>query len=252
MDRRKFLTVSSTLAATISIPAMAANYQIAPPTIKAIIFDGFPIFDPRPVFKMVLQMFPDKGNELVKEWRTRQFEYTWLRSMAGNYSDFFDVTEDALVFATALLGISISDLQRKQLMDAYYHLLVWPEVPAALSRLKAAGFRLGILSNYTPQMLSLNTANNQINHYFEHLISVDELKKYKPDPATYALGMSTFHLSKQEILFIPFAGWDAAGSKTFGYQTFWVNGMQLPPEQLGATVNATGKNLDDLLAYLHI
>ena len=252
MDRRKFLTISSTIAATITIPAIAADYKVAPPKIKAIIFDGFPIFDPRPIFKMVLQMFPEKGNELVKEWRTRQFEYTWLRSMAGNYRDFFGVTEDALVFAGALLGISISDFQREQLMGAYYHLPVWPEVPTALSRLKAAGFRLGILSNYTPKMLSLNAANNKIDHYFEHLISVNQLKKYKPDPSTYALGLRTFHLSKAEILFVPFAGWDASGSKIFGYQTFWVNGMQQPPEQLGPTVDGTGKSLDDLLAYLPI
>jgi len=252
MDRREFLIASGTLAATLSIPVVAAEHKPISLPFKAVLFDGFPIFDPRSVFKMALQFFPEKGNELVKEWRTRQFEYTWLRSLAGNYADFFKVTEDALIFASQLLGINISLLQQKQLMDAYYHLQTWPEVPAALARMKAGGLRLGILSNYTPEMLTVNTANNHIDGYFEHLISVDRVKKYKPDPATYALGMSIFNLPKEDILFVPFAGWDAAGSKTFGYQTYWVNGLQQPLEQLGTKPDGIGKTLNDLLAYLHL
>lgn len=251
MDRREFLAVGGALTATITNAATAIAKETAP-AIKAVVFDGFPIFDARPVFKLVVQLFPDKGSELVKEWRTRQFEYTWLRTMTGSYADFFKVTEDALIFAGKLLNVNISDDARKHLMDAYYHLPVWPEVPMALSRLKAAGFRLGILSNYTPEMLSVNARNNQIDQYFEHLISVDQLKRYKPDPAAYALGPDAFGLSKAEILFVPFAGWDAAGARIFGHPTFWVNPMQLPPEQLGTLPDGTGKNLNDLLAYLHI
>ncbi|WP_259067911.1 haloacid dehalogenase type II [Mucilaginibacter sp. X4EP1] len=251
MDRREFLAVGGALTAAVYLhTAIKDNFPSS--SIKAIIFDGFPIFDARPVFKIAAQLFPEKSDELIKEWRIRQFEYTWLRSLAGNYQDFFKVTEDALIFAGTLLGIGISELQRKKLMEAYYHLQVWQEVPTALSRLKSAGLRLGILSNYTPEMLLVNATNNQIDHYFEHMISVDQLKKYKPDPATYALGMSAFSLAKEEILFVPFAGWDLAGAKIFGYQTFWVNGMQMPLEQLGAIPDGIGKNLNDLLAYLNI
>ena len=91
-------------------------------------------------------------------------------------------------------------------------------------------------------MLTVNAANNHIDQYFEHLISVDSVKKYKPDPVTYAAGMNVFHLPKKEILFVPFAGWDAAGAKTFGYQTYWVNGLQLPREQLGYRSGWYGEN----------
>jgi 2-haloacid dehalogenase len=252
MDRREFMVASGTLAATLSIPVAAAERKAIGSTVKAVLFDGFAIFDPRSVFKLALQFFPEKGNELVKEWRTRQFEYTWLRTLSGNYADFFKVTEEALIFASNLLGLNMSVLQQKQLMDAYYHLQTWPEVPAALARMKAAGLRLGILSNFTPEMLTVNAANNHIDGYFEHLISVDNVKKYKPDPATYALGMSIFNLPKQDILFVPFAGWDAAGAKAFGYQTYWVNGMQQPVEKLGNESDGTGKTLNDLLTYLHL
>jgi len=250
MARREFLMMNGALAASTFLPR--ADYIATRLPVKAVIFDGFPIFDPRPVFKMAMQLFPGKGAELIREWRTRQFEYTWLRSLAGNYQDFFKVTEDALIFADALLGLGMQKVQREELMRAWYKLQTWPEVPAALSRLKAAGLRLGILSNFTPEMQNINAVNNHIDHCFEHLISVDTVRKYKPDPKTYLLAMQTFNLSKEEILFVPFAGWDAAGSKAFGYQTFWVNGMQTPPEQLGTVADGTGKTLDDLLTYLNI
>ena len=130
--------MSGALAASLTVPVAAEENRGAfNLPVKAVLFDGFPIFDPRPVFKMAMQFFPEKGSELVKEWRTRQFEYTWLRSMAGNYQDFFSVTEDALIFAITLLGLQITDQQRQQLMDAYDHLPTWPEVPAALAKLKA-------------------------------------------------------------------------------------------------------------------
>lgn len=253
MDRRKFITASSTLAAAFTYPAIAKiSYPIMNSPVKAILFDGFSIFDPRSVFKMAMEFYPEKGNELIKEWRTRQFEYTWLRSMTGNYQDFFTITEEALVFTTMLLGLNMSDLHRRALMSAYYQLQTWPEVPTALSRLKAVGYQLGILSNFTPEMLAVNSANGRIGNYFEHLISVDTVKRYKPDPVTYSMGMSAFKLSKKEILFVPFAGWDAAGAKAFGYQTFWANGMLAPQEQLGSAPDGTGKNLNDLLSFLNI
>lgn len=112
MDRRKFFMVSGVLAATALI-AEATNGKTTVTPIKAALFDGFPIFDPRPIFKLVLQLFPEKGNELVKEWRTRHFEYTWLRTMTGKYKDFFKVTEDALMFAANLTGLEITEDERK-------------------------------------------------------------------------------------------------------------------------------------------
>jgi 2-haloacid dehalogenase len=64
-------------------------------TIQAIAFDAFPIFDPRPVFALAEQLFPGKGVDLSNAWRTRQFEYQWLRALAGQYADFWRATEDA-------------------------------------------------------------------------------------------------------------------------------------------------------------
>ena len=85
---------------------------------------------------------------------------------------------------------------------------------------------------------------------FEHVLSTNKIKTYKPDPRTYQMAIDAFNLKREEILFVPFAGWDAAGAKSFGYTTFWVNRLNLPVEQLGAVPDATGKNLVDLVTFV--
>jgi len=250
MKRREFMIATGILTTSIAFGASAQIHNTADKKIKAIIFDGFPIFSPGSVYKLALTLFPEKGRELIDQWRTKQFEYTWLRTLSGSYQDFIKVTEDALVYAAAATGIKIDDIQRKQLINAWYQLDVWPEVPGVLQQLKDAGFRLGVLSNFTPHMLSVNSDNHQLSSFFEHMISVDIVKKYKPAPEAYRLGMKAFDLEKEEILFVPFAGWDAAGAKQFGYKTYWINRLQTPPDTLGVTVDGAGKDLHDLLLYL--
>jgi 2-haloacid dehalogenase len=250
MDRRRFFAFSGIIGAGLTQSVSAQKHQFKQSGVKAILFDGFSIFDPRAVFALARQLYPGKGNELMREWRTRQFEYTWLRSLSNDYLDFSTITKDALVFAVRLLGLEMSTVQQDQFVDAFSHLQSWPDAREVLMKLKKAGYRLGILSNLTAQMLEDNVRNGHLECFFEHLISVEAVQKYKPSPEAYRLGMKFFHLSHEEILFVPSAGWDAAGSKTFGYPTFWANYMQLPMDELGVRPDGMGKNLDDLWTYL--
>ena len=236
--------------------AGVAAYGLAPlsaagrPRIKAIAFDAFPIFDPRPVFALAEQLFPGKGTELSNAWRTRQFEYQWLRALSGQYADFWQVTEDSLVFAAELLKLDLTPEKRQQLMDAYLALRSWPDVLPALESLRSAGIRLAFLSNATPKLLDAGIKNSGLEKSFEHVLSTDEIKTYKPDPRAYRMAMDKFALAKEEILFAAFAGWDAAGAKSFGYTTFWVNRLGLPAEQLGVSPDAVGKTMAELAAFI--
>ena len=249
VDRREFLYMAagaaSGLLATIS-PAQAATK----PKIKAIAFDAFPIFDPRPVFALVEKLFPGKGAELSNAWRTRQFEYQWLRALSGQYADFWQATEDALVFSTKLLKLELPEETRKQLMDAYLALKAWPDVLPALQTLKNAGMRLAFVSNATPKILDASIKNAGLEGYFEHVLSTDKIKTYKPDPRAYQMGVDALKLKREEILFVAFAGWDAAGAKSFGYPTFWVNRLNLPAEELGVVSDGTGPGMADLVKFL--
>lgn len=90
--------------------------------IQAVAFDAFPILDPRPIFALAEDLFPGKGNEFSAQWRNRQFEYTWLRVISGQYADFWAVTEDALRFAAKAADVKISPDQQRQLMEGYLRL----------------------------------------------------------------------------------------------------------------------------------
>jgi 2-haloacid dehalogenase len=217
--------------------------------IKAIVFDGFVIFDPRPLVAQAEQLFPGHGAALCDAWRTRQFEYTWIRSMSGRYVDFWKITEDALIFAAKTQNIELMPESKKQLMDGYLKLKAWPDVLSALQALKQAGIRLAFLTNFTPEMIESNTINAGLNGLFEKNLSTDLIKTYKPDPRAYQMAIDAFGFHKNEILFAAFAGWDAAGAKSFGYETFWVNRMRLPVEELELP-DSQGESLNELVSFV--
>jgi 2-haloacid dehalogenase len=220
------------------------------PTIQAIAFDALTIFDPRPVFALADKLFPEKGAALSNAWRTRQFEYTWLRSLGHRYTDFWQVTEDALVFAAHMLQLDLSADTRAQLMAAYLHLTAYPDARPALESLKYAGMRLAFLSNMTLTMLDAATKNAGLEGIFEFVLSTDTVRTYKPDPRAYQMGMEAFGLPRQAILFAAFGGWDAAGAKWFGYPTFWVNRLHLPVEELEVAPDAMGDSLTDVTHFV--
>ncbi len=236
--------------AGLVLQAVAKDVTGASTKIKAIAFDGFPILDPRPVFALVNELYPEKGGELANVWRTRQFEYTWLRTMSRSYADFRQVTVDALVFAAKSLKVDLPPDNRERLINAYFNLRCWPDVPAAVSTLRKAGIRMAFLSNLTAGMLGAGLKNSQLDGAFERVSSTDRVKAYKPDPRAYQMGVDAFDLKPDQVLFAAFAGWDAAGAKSFGYPTFWVNRQNQPAEELGVTADASGGNLNDLVAFL--
>jgi len=240
--RRSFL---GTLAASGLAFSAARSTQI-----KAIAFDAFPILDPRPVFALVDELFPERGTELANAWRTRQFEYTWLRTLSQHYSDFWQVTGDALVFAAKAVKVDLTPEKHDRLMDAYLKLRCWPDVPAALKSLKQSGIRLAFLSNMTAKMLEAGIRNSELAGVFDHILSTDRVQAYKPDPRAYQMGLDALGLKKEQIAFAAFAGWDAAGAKAFGYPTFWVNRQNQPAEELGLAPDAHGRSLAELVSFV--
>jgi len=245
MNRRSLLTL------TAAAPLLqAAADSSGARAIKAIAFDGFAVFDPRPIAARAEAIFPGKGAELTAAWRTRQFEYTWLRTLTGSYIDFWSITEAALVFTARLLKIELSMQARQKLMRGFLELRPWAEAPAALQALRDAGIRLVLLSNFTSAMLHTAVASAGLEALFEPHLSTDRVRAYKPDPRAYRMAVDALKLRRDEIVFAAFGGWDAAGAKTFGFPTFWVNRMSSPIEELGSAPDGTGTNLNDLASFV--
>jgi 2-haloacid dehalogenase len=244
LNRRQFTALAAAAAGVNVVRASVATKY------KAIAFDGFPIIDARPILAKAEEIFPGKGAELSGAWRTRQFEYGWLRSLGGQYADFWQVTEDALLFAARSVQIELSTERRDQLMQAWLELKAWPDVLPALQRLRAIGIRMAFLSNLTAAMLEAVVKNSGLEGMFEDHLTTDRVHAFKPDPRAYQMGVDAFELKKEEIAFAAFAGWDVAGAKWFGYPTFWVNRAKAPAEELGVEPDGTGSGLDDLVRFV--
>ncbi len=249
-NRRSFMTTAS-LALMTSVGA--TEFVSAPPDrsrIRALAFDAFTIFDPRPIFHACEAAFPGRGAQLADLWRVRQFEYQWLRALAGSYVDFWEVTASALDFAAQALQLQLSSAQRAALMQGYLRLEAWPDVADALAMLQRSGRTSVLLSNATGKILASGIRNSGLGGLFQHVISTDRIRSFKPDPRAYRLAVDVLGLPKEEILFVAFAGWDVAGARWFGYPTFWNNRQNATPEQLDVAADGTGTSLMQLVSYL--
>jgi 2-haloacid dehalogenase len=162
------------------------------------------------------------------------------------YEDFWQVTQDAFSYACRSLQLSCTEQQHASLVDAYLRLEPFPEVDGALHRLE--GRRLAILSNGSPHMLRSVVESNGLSRVFELLLSVDALKLYKPHPSVYQHAVDRLGLPKESIGFVSSNFWDIAGATSFGFQTFWLNRGQLPPDELGITPTAILQSLTNLVA----
>lgn len=248
IHRRDFLALAAGAASAVFVPQTRA----APGSgrIHAIAFDAFTTFDGRPLNALAEELFPGNGTALMNAWRTRQFEYTWLRTLSGNYLDFWHVTADALDVATKLLKLDSGAMQRERLMQGFLELKAWPDALPALRQMRASGLKLAFLANPTVAMLDRWVANSGLEGLFEPHLSTDRVRAFKPDPRAYRMGTEAFGLPPASIVFAAFGGWDAAGAKAFGYPTFWVNRASAPVEQLGFVADGSGSTLADLAAFV--
>ncbi|CAB3727683.1 2-haloalkanoic acid dehalogenase [Paraburkholderia sediminicola] len=243
------------------------------PFPKAVIFDAYgTLFDVHSVIAAAEQMFPGHGDALSQLWRQKQIEYTQLRTLAdpagapgAHYRPFWDITLDALRFAARKLNLTLGRAAEKRLMDEYACLSAFPDAVPALRQLRdapaPAGGKTGsgasstrpglaILSNGNPQMLDIAVKSAGMTRLFDHVLSVDTVRAYKPSPVAYTLGTQAFNAEPREIVFVSSNGWDVAGAGWFGFTTFWLNRQNAPAEELGVTPHGAGGGMNDLLAFL--
>ena len=249
MRLRQLLSVILLALWTIcgAVPALpqGANMATEQGKIQAVVFDAYgTLFNPYTAQPQAEKLFPGKGTELTRLWRSKQLEYTWLRSLMQRYEDFWEVTRDALVFSCQSLKLECSEQAIQGLLQTYLDIEAYPEVEQALRELK--GRRLAILSNGTPGMLQAAIESTDLEGVFAQVISVDAAKTYKTDPRVYQLAPDKLGVAKSAIAFVSSNYWDAAGAKAFGFWTCWVNRSGVPPEVLGVKPDAVVKSLAEL------
>jgi 2-haloacid dehalogenase len=218
-------------------------------TIRAVVFDAYgTLFDVHSVIRRCDELFPGKGTALSQLWRSKQLEYTWLRSLMGRYEDFESVTKAALRYACRALALQWSKPAEQVLMAEYRALAPYPEVPAAIEAL--SDHRLAILSNGSPEMLDAVVKHAGLAARFRVVLSVHPLRIFKPHPSVYQLAPDALGVAEAEIAFISSNFWDVSGATAFGFRTYWINRAGVQPDELGYRPAAVLANLSELKAAL--
>ena len=217
--------------------------------MKALVFDAYgTLFDVMSVTALSERLFPGRGAALAMMWRNKQLQYSLLRSMMDRYADFWQITQDALVYTARALQLDFTAETRLQLMEAYETLQAFPDVKPGLQQLKAKGLRLAILSNGAPSMLQSATRSAGIADLLDAVISVDEVKVFKPNPRVYALAPARLGVAPGEIGFVSANGWDVAGAASAGLTAFWMQRAAAePPEELGYRAARVVRAITDLV-----
>jgi 2-haloacid dehalogenase len=214
--------------------------------LKPLVFDAYgTLFDVCSVLERCEEVFPGHGPDLTTIWRTKQLQYTWLRSLMGKYDDFWQVTQDGLEFACRSLSLAPSQEQIDYLMQAYLSLSPFPEIAAALDAL--IGVSCSILSNGSPTMLQNVVQNAGLEGRFQSILSVDEVRIYKPSPVVYQKHLG---IDRQEISFVSSNCWDVAGGKAFGFRAYWLNREKAPIESLGFQPDGVVHSATELASVL--
>jgi 2-haloacid dehalogenase len=196
----------------------------------AYVFDAYgTLFDVHAAVRRHADEIGADGQLLSEIWRAKQLEYSWVRTLMGAYADFWQLTEQALDFALRKVPSADAGLKAK-LLDAYWRLDCYPEVPAVLKALKAAGAKLAILSNGSPDMLQAAVKSAALDQVLDDIYSVDAVRRFKTDPSVYDMVATDWRLYPAAISFQSSNRWDIAGATKFGFRTVWINRSNQPEE----------------------
>lgn len=218
--------------------------------LDALIFDAYgTLYDVHSVATKAESLFPGKGAQLSQLWRTKQLEYTWLRSLMGTYENFNVVTEAGLGYACEALHLPATPAQLAALIDQYVHLATFAEVKTALAGLKP-GRKLAILSNGAPDTLERLVTNSGLDAWLDFTLSVDALRTFKPSMRVYQMAVDQLQIPATRIGFVSSNCWDAIAARQFGFTVFWINRLGAPLDRHGPPPDHIIRSLDEIAPLL--
>jgi 2-haloacid dehalogenase len=200
------------------------------PQLRAAVFDAYgTLLDVHAAMARHAERLGPDWQRISAEWRAKQIEYTWVRSLAGQHRDFWTLTREALNFVAQRHNITDQALL-VDVLDAYRRLAAYPEVPRALGALRDRGIARAILSNGEPGMLADAVKSAGIAELLDDVLSVESIGVFKPDQRVYRLVTDRFALAPDAVDFYSSNPWDAFGALCFGFHVFWVNRGGQPDE----------------------
>ncbi len=214
------------------------------------VFDAFgTLFKTSEVKAELTKIAGDKTDNLINVWRDKQLQYTWLRNEMNQYQPFSTVTKEALDYSMRLNGIT-----DEKVFDILLPLYDTPQLidgaKDLIKTLKDNGKTVAILSNGTRSMLDNGVQLTGIQYYVDHILSVDDIGIYKPQPGVYQMALDKLGATVEQLIFFSSNQWDVSGASIFGLDACWINQYEEIREGLpfGSVVEVKSlKNLDNQL-----
>jgi 2-haloacid dehalogenase len=187
---------------------------------------GFDVYgtlvDPFGMERQLVALFGDRGSTICALWRQKQLEYSFRRGLMRCYEDFDACTRRALLFAVETFDVTLTDAVEQQLLADYLNLPTFPDVLPALEALKSLGFRLLAFSNGVESSLRTLLGKAGVLTYFEAVVSVDDIKAFKPSPDVYAYLVSRGGSPYGDTWLISANPFDVIGAKSAHLGAAWV------------------------------
>jgi 2-haloacid dehalogenase len=187
---------------------------------------GFDVYgtlvDPLALAEPLRALVGEQAIPFAGLWRTKQLEYSFRRGLMRRYVDFDVCTRQALRYTQQALCCELPESDQARLIDAYLRLPVFPEVVTSLAALKVQGHQLVAFTNGVEASIRALLANAGVLPYLEDVISVDDLRTFKPDPEVYAYLARRTSRTPSVTWLISSNAWDVIGAKAAGLRAAWV------------------------------
>jgi 2-haloacid dehalogenase len=208
------------------------------------------LVDPMGMSELLAGDARDAAQSVSALWREKQLEFSFRKGLMRAYEDFGVCTRQALRYAMASHGLSLTKKREDELMAAYLQLPAFDDALPALRALEG-NYLMFAFSNGTPAALKKVLGHNDLLPLFDGLVSVDEVKSFKPDPAVYAYARRATGAMDQPLCLVSSNAWDVIGARSAGLMAIWV---QRDPhkvfEDWGVEPTATVNSLSELPGVL--
>jgi 2-haloacid dehalogenase len=219
------------------------------PALPLIVFDvNETLIDLRTMEPVFARIFGDKG--AMRLWFANLVMYSLALTVAGSYVPFTDIGSAVMKMQADTQGIKISDADRRELTEKFSTMPPYPEVPAALRKLREAGFRLFTLTNNLVEVQSRQLAQGGIADLFERCFSVDSVKLFKPSPQTYAHVEKALGVDPAQLCMVACHTWDTLGAVAASWEAALIKREGNDLLGVGPQPQIVGNDLSDVADQL--
>lgn len=180
------------------------------------------LIDTAGVRRSLERLAGEQAGEMTALWRSKQLEYSFRRALMHNYVDFATCTRQALDFCCAALQIDLEPRERQDLLAEYRTLPAFADVAAGLQSCRAADLRLFAFSNGRADDVAHLLDHAGISHWFEDVVSCDEIRSFKPDPGVYRHFLGRARADAVGSWMISGNPFDVTGALNAGMRAVWI------------------------------